>query len=63
MADIWKRKLKTVLKRFDFDGDALLKEWDFVGLAENIIKEGNIRDQRAEELRGSMVKVIPKGIL
>ena len=57
MTDLWRRKLKTCFKKFDFDGDGLWTIQDYVGFAENIIKNGNLNSSKAEALRKAEIEV------
>ena len=59
MADLWNRKMRTVFKRFDFDDDGILSEKGYLDYAENIIKGGNLKGQKAEAVRNSLKKVHP----
>ena len=57
MTDVWNRKMLTCFKRFDFDNVGFLtkKTWEDVG--ESIIKGGNLKGQRAEAVRNSVLQV------
>jgi len=49
--------MKTFFKRYDIDGDGYLMMKDWVLIAENVIKAGNLSGGRADEIRNDYVTV------
>ena len=51
MAEFFELKLRTLFKRFDFDGNGSIEESDFNNWANNLIALGNLNEEKANNLR------------
>lgn len=57
MSDFWKRKMRTYFKRIDFDGDGIITQKDFVGMADRFIKMGDLKEGDAKNLMAKVIQV------
>lgn len=57
MTDLWNQKMRTYFKRVDFDGDGVITQKDFEGMANRFIEEGKLADDKAKELKEKITEL------